>query len=73
MMKQVDIAIPIYCIASGHNFDLDYRWQLAGQNVGLNSPVLWVSGPGTYFCTVVKGLKTCMSALITVKGNARYF
>ncbi len=34
MMKQVDIAIPIYCIASGHNFDLDYRWQLAGQNVG---------------------------------------
>ncbi len=72
-MKRDDVAIPIYCVASRHTLDITYRWQCGGSEIGANSPVFWVWRPGTYSCTVTKGLRICLSTLITVKGENPQF
>ena len=62
------VAPPIYCVASGHSLDMTYHWYSGVREVGTNSPVLWASGPGTFKCTITKGLRACASGLITVEG-----
>lgn len=67
-MNEGKIVVPVFCVASGHALDMMYTWHSTGKRVGTNSPVLWVSCPGTYKCTVTKGLRTCLSGLISVTG-----
>ena len=45
--------------------------QLAAKIIGANSPVLWVElySCTVTTCTVTKGMRTCLSALVTVKGE----
>ena len=66
-----DDVIPLYCIVSNHSSGVQYSWDNIRGPVGVNSPVLYVSQPGTYRCTIteVEG-DTCFSKSIVVrKGN----
>lgn len=67
-----DDVIPLYCIVSNHSSGVQYSWDNIRGPVGVNSPVLYVSQPGTYRCTVTEDEgDTCFSKSIVVvcKGN----
>ena len=61
--------VPIYCVASGHLLDYQYQWVHSGYGeLSFSSPVVWVSTPGCYHCTVTHGINSCSSAVVRVEG-----
>ena len=60
--------VPLYCVVSGHSLECNYSWSQGSEDVGVNSPVLWVNKRGMYKRSITLGLRNCMSALIEVKG-----
>lgn len=48
-------AIPIFCLASGHGFDHQYKWSMGDESIPGNAPVLWITSPGSYRCDVTSG------------------
>lgn len=64
----IKLAIPLYCICSGHCLEYNYAWMDSGQQVGCNSTVLWVKTPGLYRCHVTHHIThmECLSSLISV-------
>ena len=47
-----DDVIPLYCVASQHSLSTSYEWDNVAGPVGINSPVIYVTKPGTYRCVV---------------------
>ncbi len=45
-----ELAVPIYCVCSGHCLEYVYEWTVSGRTVGHDSTVLWVKTPGLYRC-----------------------
>lgn len=60
-------SVPLYCIASCHSLDYKYEWKSGLDVIPWNTPVLWVSVPGTYSCTVSADGLSCKSKCITVE------
>lgn len=60
-------SIPIFCIGSGHSLDFEYKWNSGDNEIPGNSPVLWISSPGTYRCVVSSGWYSCSSRTIVIK------
>lgn len=50
-----DDIIPLYCIASRHSLSTLYEWDNVVGPIGVNSPVTYISEPGTYRCVVTDG------------------
>lgn len=65
-MKEKE-SIPLFCIASGPTLDFVYKWNSVDKEIPCNSPVLWVSSPGTYRCVVTAGWYSCSSNTFIVK------
>ena len=66
-LRENDV-LPIFCIASNHNVQVDHQWKREGWgDLGLSSPVLYVIQPGVYVCRVTDEMdRKCMSQQIKV-------
>lgn len=66
--------VPLFCIASGHNLCLNYKWSKLGQHEDCclgNTPVMWVDSPGIYRCQVSsQTAETCFSSNMVMKSEA---
>ena len=67
VLSQGTESFPIFCVASGHSLDFVYRWNSGDKEIRGNSPVLWISSPGTYSCDVSAGWYKCSSSTIIVE------
>ena len=59
--------VPIYCVASSHSLDDEYKWDRVGIKLPGNSPVMWVNVCGAYQCNIIRGGNTCASKVINVE------
>ena len=59
--------LPIYCVASNHSLHLEYDWFRDEKEIGVCSPVLYVTMEGTYKCRVSDAkMRMCTSRDIEV-------
>ena len=67
VLSQGTESFPIFCVTSGHSLDFVYRWNSGDKEIRGNSPVIWISTPGTYSCDVNAGWYKCLSSTIIVE------
>ena len=52
-------SIPLFCVASEHSLDIQYKWNSVKKEIPGNSPVLWINSPGMYLCVITAGRYSC--------------
>lgn len=55
MLHGVDEEASLYCVVNVLSIQINYEWHAPGSMVLPSSPVVYVSAPGIYFCTVTQG------------------
>ena len=67
VLQTLKAVVPLFCIASTHNYLLSHCWHNLHGDVGLLSPVYYAHKSGVYKCTVNDGLRNkCYSKSIEV-------